>query len=180
MKISKQQLIEMGACESIIKRFVEQTNNTDEPVEVSSLIGGKDTYSDLLWLAGETLSAEKIVRFACDVALINIDLIKPYTDEFDLIIDFLNNPTDDAAARTAYATARTAADTRATATRAAYTARTARTAARAAYYAARAAATHTARTTYTACTAYYAAIDAADDNKKKIDQLLIELFNEGE
>src|SRR5688572_295494 len=42
-----------------------------------------------------------LIRFACDCALDNIKLIKPYTDKYDLIVDFLKNPT----ARAAYAAA---------------------------------------------------------------------------
>ena len=91
MKISKQELIELKACKEGFDRFIEQTNNTDEPVEVLSLIGGKSTPSDLLWLAGKKLPKDKIARFACDVALINIESIKAYTDKYDLIVDFLNN-----------------------------------------------------------------------------------------
>ena len=110
MKISKQQLIEMNACQDGLDRFIEQTNNTDEPIEVLSLIGGKNTNSDLIWLAGETLQKEKIIRFACDVALINIEQIKPYTSQYDLIVEFLINPINARAADTATAIAIHAGD----------------------------------------------------------------------
>jgi len=114
MKITKQQLIEMNACETGLHRFIEQTDGTDEPVDVSDLIGGLNTYDDLLWLAGKTIPDERIVRFACDCTLINIEKIKPYTDEYDSIVGFLHNP--DAAARAAAADA--AADATAAAARA--------------------------------------------------------------
>lgn len=112
MKITKQELKNFGACQEGFKRFIVQTNNTDEPVEVISLIGGENTVSDLLWLAGKILSKEKIVRFACDCALLNIELIRPYMNNFNLIQDFLNNPSQNAAyaADAAYAAAY-AADT---------------------------------------------------------------------
>nr|DAI71383.1 MAG TPA: hypothetical protein [Caudoviricetes sp.] len=42
MKITKQELKNFGACQEGFKRFIIQTNNTDEPVEVISLIGGKN------------------------------------------------------------------------------------------------------------------------------------------
>jgi len=93
MKISKQQLKSMKACEDGLGRFIEQTNNTYELVDVLSLIGGKNTVGDLIWLAGETLSKEKLLRFTCDLTLINIDKIKPYTDRYDLIVEYLMNPT---------------------------------------------------------------------------------------
>lgn len=98
MKITKQELKNFGACQ---EGFIIQTNNTDEPVEIVSLIGGENTVSDLLWLAGEILSKEKIIRFACDCALLNIGLIRPYTNDFNLIQDFLNNPSQNDAACTA-------------------------------------------------------------------------------
>lgn len=104
MKITKAELIEMGACAGGLKRFMQQTGNTDKAVDVSTLIGGLNTTSDLLWLAGKTLPKEKIVRFACDCALINIGLIRPYTKDFNLIVDFLRTPNAArAAARAAYA-----------------------------------------------------------------------------
>ncbi|AHK11636.1 hypothetical protein S140_229 [Shewanella sp. phage 1/40] len=92
MKISKKELIKMDACKSGLKRFIYQTNDTDNSVYVTSLIGGKNTYSDLLWLAGKKLDQSRIVRFACDCALLNIETIKPYTDQYDLIVESLKNP----------------------------------------------------------------------------------------
>ena len=182
MKITKQELKNFGACQEGFKRFIIQTNNTDEPVEVISLIGGENTVSDLLWLAGKILSKEKIVRFACDCALLNIELIRPYTNDFNLIQDFLNNPSQNAAAArdAAYAAARAARDAaaraRAAARDAAYAARdAARDAAYAAYAAARAgdAAARAGDAAARAGDAAYAAARAADINK-----LLVKLFTE--
>lgn len=147
MKITKQQLVEMDACKEGLYRFIEQTNNTDEPVNVLSLIGGKNKAEDLLWLAGKTLPKEKIVRFACDCALINIEKIKPYTHECQLIIEFLNNST----------------------------ASTARVAAVNASCAANAA--NAANAAYAAANAAYAAADAdAGAAQEEINDLLKELF----
>lgn len=42
VKITKQELKNFGACQEGFKRFIIQTNNTDEPVEVISLIGGEN------------------------------------------------------------------------------------------------------------------------------------------
>ena len=182
MKISKQELIEMKACSDGLKRFMQQTNNTDEPVDVASLVNGKNTYSDLLWLAGEKLDKSRIVRFACDCALLNIELIKPYTDKYDLIVEFLKNPNaaitayaaDAAAANAAYAayaaaraadvTYADAADARATAAAAVYAADAVRAASRAAYAAATAEATRAAAraATRAATRAAYAAAYAAE------------------
>lgn len=181
MKITKQELKNFGACQEGFKRFIIQTNNTDEPVEVISLIGGKNTVSDLLWLAGKILSKEKIVRFACDCALLNIELIRPYTNDFNLIQDFLNNPSQNAAAAAvdaAYAAADTAAAYAAAA--AAYAADTAvAAAAYAAAYAADAAyaAAYAAADTAVVATAYaaYAAADTADAD---VNKMLVKLFTE--
>ena len=129
MKITKQELIELDACTNGLTRFVEQTGNTDAEIEVSTLIGGVNTTSDLLWLAGKKLEKTKIVRFACDCALINIALIRPYTDQYESILSFLNNPTADSTA--AYVADVTAARAAAYATDAAYTAYAAATYARA-------------------------------------------------
>ncbi len=96
MKISKSELIEMNACNEGLERFIKQTGGVETAVEVVSLIGGENTYGDLLWLAGKILAKSKIVRFACDCALLNIEKIKPYTDDYDLIVNFLNDPGDDA------------------------------------------------------------------------------------
>lgn len=91
MLISRQQLTDMGASSDIVKRFKRQTGNTDKPVEVATLVGGKNTYSDLLWLAGKVKTKPKIARFAKDCALINIKRIKPYTGKYAPIVDFLKS-----------------------------------------------------------------------------------------
>jgi len=95
MKISKSELIEMDACELGLKRFIEQTNNTEDSVEVTSLVGGLNTHEDLLWLASKKIPKRRIVRFAYDCALIVAHHIKPHTDNYDLIVDFLNNASSD-------------------------------------------------------------------------------------
>ena len=162
MKISKQQLIDMKAREDVLERFIEQTNNTDELVDVLSLIGGKNTVYDLVWLAGETLSKEKLLRFACDLALINIEKIKLYTEKYDLIVEFLMNPTTarvDALRATAHHDARVAVDA------AAY-------AARAAVYAARVAA-DTADAIYV----IHAAVRAGA-TQDQINTLLVKMFED--
>lgn len=178
MKITKQELKNFGACQEGFKRFIIQTNNTDEPVEVISLIGGKNTVSDLLWLAGKILSKEKIVRFACDCALLNIELIRPYTNDFNLIQDFLNNPSQNVAARAARAAydaaraaARAACDAaRATCDAATYAARAARAATYAVYDATYA--------VYDAYAAAYAVYDAYNAYDADINKLLVKLFTE--
>ena len=81
--ITKAELISAKACLSGLTRFISQTNNTDEPVLITSLIGGKNTATDLLWLADKICTAEKMRSFARDVALVNIELIKPECSEAD-------------------------------------------------------------------------------------------------
>ncbi len=64
---------------------------------------------------------ELLIRFACDCALDNLRLIRPYTAEFDIIESFLKNPTAARAAADAADAADAAADAAAYA--AAYAAR---------------------------------------------------------
>ncbi|MFT6347099.1 MAG: hypothetical protein ACJAYB_000080 [Psychromonas sp.] len=66
--ITKKQLVDLGACKPGFDRFIAQTGNTDQPVEIFSLIGGKNTTADFLWLAGKTLPKHRIVQFAVECA----------------------------------------------------------------------------------------------------------------
>lgn len=93
MRITKQELIKMKASRMLLGDFIDQMKDTDEPVDVGSLIDGKITYGSFLWLAGNTLTRERIVRFACDCALMNVELMKPYTENYNMIVEFLKNPT---------------------------------------------------------------------------------------
>lgn len=164
----------MNACKRGIERFIKQTGaNDDELYDVADLIGGENTYSDLLWLVGKKIDKNRIVRFACDCALINIELIKPYTDKYDLIIEFLKNPTRaDAARAAAYADDAATAAARAAAYADA-------DAARAAAYADDAAAADTADAAAYAAYAACAADNAdADADAAAIDQLLRDMINE--
>ena len=136
------------------------------------------TKAHILWLVSKHQTRERIVRFACDCALINIELIKPYTDKYELILGFLRNPTDNEAtvAYTAsLAAARVASANEATA----------------AYKAARAVTYSVETAVYTACTdyardaatsardaAYYAGADDNANNANTVNKLLVELINE--
>lgn len=68
MKISYDELIKIWGRKARIKRFLKQVNGSREPVEVVSLIGGENTVSDLLWLAGRRLPKARIVTFAIGCA----------------------------------------------------------------------------------------------------------------
>lgn len=71
MKISKQELLAMGAKQSLIDIFIKQTHGIDSHVDVGSLVGGKSTYRDLLWLADKKLNKFNLVSFVCACALLN-------------------------------------------------------------------------------------------------------------
>ena len=90
--ITKAELIEMWACELGLDRFIRETKNTDEPVEILSLIGGENTTEDLLWLAAKLGRVKQVDKFARDCALINVEKIKPHChpEQYDLILNFLN------------------------------------------------------------------------------------------
>ncbi len=164
MKISKQELVKMDACIGGLKRFIKQVNGSDGEVDVLSLIGGENTTSDLLWLAGETLSKQKIVDFACSVALINIDKIKPYTDDFELIVEALKSRVFTSAAVAAVDYTVAAVD---------YTVAAAVDAADAADAAAVYASADAVN--YTVAAVYASAVYASADDK--INELLIKLFS---
>ncbi|MFT6347084.1 MAG: hypothetical protein ACJAYB_000065 [Psychromonas sp.] len=85
--ITKKQLVDLGADKGLISRFIEQTGNTDQAVNVLSLICGKNTTADLLWFAGKTLPKIKIVQFAVECA--------------ESVSHLNNNPSDNAAIQSA-------------------------------------------------------------------------------
>jgi hypothetical protein len=95
--------------------------------------------------------SDVLFKFSCACALVNIELIKPYTKDFDLILEFLKNPVKENADAAAYAA------------RAAHAATYAADAAHAAAYAADAAAHAAAHAAAraAACAAADAAADAA-------------------
>jgi hypothetical protein len=97
--------------------------------------------------------SDVLFKFSCACALVNIELIKPYTKDFDLILEFLKNPVKE------NSRAARAAD-------AAYAAYAAADAARAA---ADAAADAAARAAYAAARAAYAAYAAADAARAAAD-----------
>lgn len=114
--ITKAELIDLDACRSGLVRFIQQTDGTDEPVEILSLIGGKNTYSDLCWLAVKLGYQKELTQFSKKCALLNIELIVPYCseDELQVITAFLSSDSNSIAAaeraaeRAAWAAARAA------------------------------------------------------------------------
>ena len=90
--ITKAELIELDACEIGLDRFIRETKNTDEPVEILSLIGGENTTEDLLWLAVRLGGLEQVKKFALNCAALNVEKIKPYChpNQYELILNFLN------------------------------------------------------------------------------------------
>lgn len=93
MTITKSELIELGACYEGLNRFIEQTNNTDEPVSVVSLVGGKNTTYDLLWLAEKKVPDYSLQNLSRDCALVSLELIKAHlTDElYNDVLDYITN-----------------------------------------------------------------------------------------
>jgi hypothetical protein len=196
IKVSKKILIEMNACEYGVRQFMSHVK--DENVELNALdLIDSDNISldNKVWFATRVIRDKgKLVKFACNCALINIEKVRPYCNEtqYQFIIDYLKEPAADAAADAAYAAAdaaraaraaraAAAADAAYAATYAADTARAARAARAAAYaaadYAADAAAyaAYAARAADAADAAYaaYAAYAAA-----RIKEHLVELLSE--
>ena len=130
-------------------------------------------YKQVFKETSEKLPRERLIKCACDCALINIDLIKPYTEKFELIKNFLANPenfdavavwaaaanADDAAAWDAGDAAWAAADAAAWAANAANAAADA--------YAA-----------YAADTAVSDAARISEESKQKVDNLINDMMNE--
>ena len=163
--INKQQLEDLNACLSGLKRFIAATDNTAYDIDVIDLIGSDVNTSDLLWLAGEILPKKKIVQFAVDCAEsvvhlgINKELAQNCIDAAKAVIENDNETTRDAArAAAAHNAAAGAAGACATVAARATAARAAATA----DWAARAA----------------AAADAAEcaDSNFDVNPLLIKLF----
>jgi hypothetical protein len=87
--------------------------NDDQPFPVSSILDSNGL-DDTLWVLRCLPEHNQLWRkFACWCALENIELIKPYTDKYDLIVDYLNNPDADSAynvARAVHGVVRSAYD----------------------------------------------------------------------
>ena len=90
--VTKAELFNMGACVSGLGRFIEQTNDTKDPVLITSLIGGKNTVADFIWLAEKLYGVERVIEFACETAITKIELIKPFCseEEYRIIEEFLS------------------------------------------------------------------------------------------
>ena len=97
IKITIQQLIQLGTDDAVLNAFIEQTNDTDKPVDLASLVGGKIPIEDLAWLSCVLCTSPeqrvKMIRCVKDCALINIELIKPFVTkrDYNSIVKFLGN-----------------------------------------------------------------------------------------
>lgn len=164
MKISAKELRSLNACEMGYDRYLQQVGNSECEVDASTLVGGLNTYSDLLWLAQKKINSDRIFRFTKDCALINIELIKSYTDKYDLIVDFLKSDrksTGDIIEAACSASCAAYYSTKIDASAACYAADAAICAAN-----------------FRIFSATNAACSAAGINNKAVDKLLIEMFNE--
>lgn len=97
MKTSYNELIEMCACEDGLERFEQQVGGSHEPVDVLSLIGGVNTTSDLLWLAGKRLPKARIVEFAikCARAVEHLSDDPRVKAAIDAAENWVREPTED-------------------------------------------------------------------------------------
>lgn len=89
--ITKIQLEDMGAPYDLIARFTEQTDGVESPVEISSLVGGCNRVKDFIWFVENLLTKKGIVKFTCKYTLLSINVIRPYTDKYELIVEYLQN-----------------------------------------------------------------------------------------
>ena len=101
MKIStnKTELRQLDACNTGYKTFVEAHGNKD--AKLSQCLDSNG-WSDVWWLISKTYNQftdeqnHDLRVYSCQKALINIEKIKPYCDDcdYDLIVSYLNNPTE--------------------------------------------------------------------------------------
>lgn len=91
MKTNKQELRDLGACEPGYKRFLEQTECTDDDVDVASLVGGENSCGDILWYLGYRLSKDRLYKFMRDCAILCVDNIRE-EDGKQAILEFLKSP----------------------------------------------------------------------------------------
>ena len=131
--ITAEELRELEACEDGYVTFVKKNGSEATYLEALESNG----IGDLLWYFDQTNNLSKgqrkdLQKLINSYALVNIELVKPYTDDYGIIVSFLEG---DESKREAASAAASAAEAAAWATRAA--ARAAR-AARAAMAAARA------------------------------------------
>lgn len=89
--ITKQQLEDMGAPYDLIARFTEQTGGTESPVKISSLVGGCNEVKDFIWFVENLLTKKGVVKFTCKYTLLKIGIIRPYTDNYELVVKYLQN-----------------------------------------------------------------------------------------
>ena len=180
MKIStnKEELQDLDACESGFNVFIDA--HGDKEVKFSEALDSNG-WDDIWWLISNVYDQlsdkqkDDLRVYGCKKALINIEKIKPYcsSDDYGLIITYLNSPTE--SARSA---ARSAADSAAWSARSAASSAAWPAARSAAWSAARSAADSAAWSARSAAdSAAWSARSAADSAAmKEFTQELRELF----
>ena len=134
--ITAEELRELEACEDGYVTFVKKNGSEATYLEALESNG----IGDLLWYFDQTNNLSKgqrkdLQKLINSYALVNIELVKPYTDDYGIIVSFLEG---DESKREAASAAASAAEAAAWATRAAARAARAARAAGAAMAAARA------------------------------------------
>lgn len=92
MKITRIELLDMGACINGVRRFARQTDYSDAPIEVASLVGGDNLNSDFIWFLNKMYGSEIIVKLACEITLLAVDLVKSQIGDYELVLNWLNDP----------------------------------------------------------------------------------------
>jgi hypothetical protein len=90
IKITLETIRKQHPCKAGWKK-VKAANN-DQPFAVSSILDSNDL-DDTLWVLRCLPEYDQLWRkFACWCALDNIELIEPYTDKYDQIVNYLIDP----------------------------------------------------------------------------------------
>ena len=67
MKISKQQLVEAGACEAGLQWFLSAVDGIEDPVDVLSLRGKGVRTGDVVWFLHKFIPLDRMVTFSLEV-----------------------------------------------------------------------------------------------------------------
>lgn len=98
MKISKAELLSLNACSGGYQRFVEQTHYTNEPVDLVTLIGGKNKISDFVWLINVKHSQGHLDArpFFAGLCLLGLEFVKPFFTEqdYNIFVSYLKDYTN--------------------------------------------------------------------------------------
>lgn len=95
MKTNKIELLNFDICKKMFYKFTNHTNNTNDDVDVASLVGSELTYSDILCLLNKKrVTFARLHKFICDCVLIDGEIITPFNSKYGFFARFVKNLKD--------------------------------------------------------------------------------------